>query len=70
MCDQALAIIKQVRFNGIKVEEIEIAENEELLKCYGLRIPVVQMTSSRRELAWPFDLDRFQTWLREEITED
>ena len=36
-------------------QPIEIADDEALLACYGLRIPVLQRADTKAELDWPFD---------------
>lgn len=34
---------------------VEIADDAELMECYGVRIPVLVCAQSGKELAWPFD---------------
>lgn len=54
LCEQALAILEeastQLPFSWI---EIDIAENDQLMQRYGVKIPVLQ-ASTGAELCWPF----------------
>jgi hypothetical protein len=52
LCDEAKAILCDT---GIEADDIDIAENNELLEKYGTRIPVLQRMDSGAELGWPFD---------------
>ncbi|ODS23785.1 glutaredoxin [Candidatus Endobugula sertula] len=35
--------------------EVDIADDEALLKKYGVRIPVIKCKKNEQELGWPFD---------------
>ncbi|WP_439134157.1 glutaredoxin family protein [Pseudomaricurvus sp.] len=37
-----------------RLQEIEIANDDELVERYGIRIPVVRFEGSEQELGWPF----------------
>ncbi|HXU92058.1 MAG TPA: glutaredoxin family protein [Gallionella sp.] len=52
LCEQAEAILHEA---GIAAEHIDIAEDDELLEKYGIRIPVLRRADSGAELGWPFD---------------
>ena len=52
LCEEAEAILKQA---GVAAVHIDIAEDDELLKKYGTRIPVLQRADNDAELGWPFD---------------
>jgi glutaredoxin len=52
LCDQAEAILREA---GIEAEHIDIAEDDELLEKYGIRIPVLKRADTGAELGWPFD---------------
>jgi hypothetical protein len=40
---------------GVEAEHIDIAEDDDLLEKYGVRIPVVKREDTDAELGWPFD---------------
>ncbi|MCY1413691.1 hypothetical protein D9M71_291270 [compost metagenome] len=50
--------------HGLQVELIDIAENEEWVETYSLRIPVLRRTDSGAELNWPFDGEQVVAFLR------
>jgi hypothetical protein len=52
LCDEAEAVLREV---GIAAEYVDIAEDDELLERYGVRIPVLQRMDTGVELGWPFD---------------
>ncbi len=41
--------------SGAPVETVEIADDEDLLERYGVRIPVLRHRETGGELDWPFD---------------
>lgn len=65
LCELAEALLQQVqRELPVTVQSVEIADDEQLVARYGVRIPVVERLSDHRELGWPFDgegLRRFLT---------
>lgn len=52
LCEQAEAILHEA---GLAAEHIDIAEDDELLERYGIRIPVLRRADNGAELGWPFD---------------
>lgn len=52
LCDEAKAILRET---GIKADYVDIAEDDELLEPYGIRIPVLKRMDNGAELGWPFD---------------
>ena len=52
LCDEAEAILHEA---GVAVVHIDIAEDDELLEKYGMRIPVLRRNDNNTELGWPFD---------------
>jgi hypothetical protein len=62
LCEAALAIVLKQCDAG-KLQLIEIADDEKLIKTYGLRIPVLQRTETLAELNWPFDAHMLRTFL-------
>ncbi|MFP6807920.1 MAG: glutaredoxin family protein [Pseudomonadales bacterium] len=47
----------------IEVCEIDIADSEELMAEYGIRIPVIQLESVDADIGWPFTLDQLAEYL-------
>ena len=67
LCEQAKVILwpllGQYQF---KLVEVDIAESDELIENYGVRIPVLGLPDYSEELDWPFtaeDVDKFLTEL-------
>ncbi|BCK87166.1 hypothetical protein MIZ01_0937 [Sideroxyarcus emersonii] len=52
LCDEAKAILREA---GIEASYIDIADDDELLEKYGVRIPVLLRVDTGAELGWPFD---------------
>lgn len=66
LCDLAKDIIWPLLNDyPLRMEEIDIAESDELLERYGVRIPVVAQPHSLNELGWPFDTAKAQVFLRQ-----
>ncbi len=65
LCERALALVAPWRERGWRVEEVDIASDEALLRRYGLRIPVLRRLDSGRELHWPFAAGQLRTFLGE-----
>lgn len=60
LCEQAETWLQSA---GARVETVEIADDDELLERYGVRIPVVRWQETGEELDWPFDAMAIQRWL-------
>lgn len=56
LCEQAVALIEETK-TKINLKYIEIAEDDELIARYGLRIPVLRNDQTAVEIDWPFTLD-------------
>lgn len=67
LCEQAYALLVALQQEGlaIDIDSIEIADSDELMDKYGIRIPVVTFTSDEevREIGWPFTLDELRAFL-------
>lgn len=50
--------------HGLLVELVDIAEREDWVEQYGLRIPVLRRNDTGAELNWPFDAEQVVTFLR------
>lgn len=47
----------------ISVQSIDIAEHDDLLESYGIRIPVLKREDTGNELGWPFDETTLEQFL-------
>ncbi|WP_347329589.1 glutaredoxin family protein [Marinimicrobium locisalis] len=45
------------------LKEVDIADSDELMERYGVRIPVLARGDSGAELDWPFEGDQLERWL-------
>ncbi|KAB2936348.1 MAG: glutaredoxin family protein [Candidatus Contendobacter sp.] len=53
LCEQADTLIRAVA--TVAFRTVEIADDEDLLERYGVRIPVLRRLDTGEELNWPFD---------------
>ena len=53
LCEDALAALAEAGFGDI-VQAVEIGYDEALAERYGVRIPVLRVPATGRELDWPF----------------
>ncbi|MDC9719913.1 MAG: glutaredoxin family protein [Gammaproteobacteria bacterium] len=56
LCELALTLVVECLdpvFNH--VEHIDIADSDELMLRYGIKIPVLRNVENQQELCWPFD---------------
>ena len=63
LCEQAEALLMPWVQIGLEVELIDIADSEQMVETYGLRIPVLRIADTGAELNWPFDQAQLQTFL-------
>ncbi|MCE3252441.1 MAG: glutaredoxin family protein [Cellvibrio sp.] len=65
LCEMAREIVSPLLNNySLRLEEVDIAESDELIERYGVRIPVLKSPQHIDELGWPFDsmqVDNFLT---------
>lgn len=59
LCELAEEILHAV---SVKFDPVDIADDPDLIKRYGVRIPVVA-DQAGRELGWPFDGTALEAWL-------
>lgn len=52
LCEEAQRLVYATL--GFSVEEVDIADDEQLLERYGIRIPVLKRTDTGVEIGWPF----------------
>jgi len=56
LCDMAWEILAPLITQlPLRLEEVDIAESDELIERYGVKIPVVKFDENNEELGWPFD---------------
>lgn len=60
LCDEAKAILGLA---GVEAGYIDIAEDDDLLGKYGIRIPVLKRVDTGAELGWPFDAQAVSRFL-------
>ena len=53
LCERADALIRATV--AVTFRTVEIADDEDLLERYGVRIPVLRRLDTGKELDWPFD---------------
>ncbi len=66
LCEQAgelLSLCVDQMPGDCQVEYRDIAGDDQLLACYGIRIPVIAEAITGRELGWPFDQNTLLAWL-------
>ena len=52
LCEEAEQILKTL---AIPFRHVDIADDEDLVDRYGIRIPVLHELQSGDEIGWPFD---------------
>ena len=62
LCEQALELVQPMVAERYRVKIIDIAETDELIACYGVRIPVIARDDGL-EIGWPFDSVAFNEFL-------
>ncbi len=66
LCELAEAVIaRSPNVNRFVCRVVDIADSDELMEQYGIRIPVVKDEASGAELGWPFDLQQFEHFLQQ-----
>ena len=61
LCEEAEAILQAM---GLDADYVDIADDDELVDKYGVRIPVLQRMDTGAELGWPFDAEGIERFLR------
>ena len=55
LCEQAAAMLAELEAQGqVRIEAVDIANDEQLVERYGIRIPVVKDVERDQEIGWPF----------------
>ncbi len=60
LCERADVLLAQM---GVVATEVDIGDDEALIKQYGTCIPVLRRTDTGAELRWPFDISELQVFL-------
>lgn len=69
LCEQAKALLEpQIWRKRLWLREVDIAESDDLIERYGVRIPVVALSSNGAELNWPFDSEELDAFLRRNLS--
>ncbi|KRW62174.1 glutaredoxin family protein [Pseudomonas sp. TTU2014-080ASC] len=64
LCEVAEAVLMPFAERGLLVELIDIAEQEQWVEAYGLRIPVLRRLDTGAELNWPFAAEQVVEFLQ------
>lgn len=62
LCDEAEALMQLAGLEG-SYRRVDIESDLELLKRYGIHVPVLQREADGEELFWPFDRQRLDEFL-------
>ena len=55
LCEQAASMLAELEAQGqVRIEAVDIANDEQLVERYGIRIPVVKDVERDQEIGWPF----------------
>jgi hypothetical protein len=68
LCEEAQEIVAACLCDAtweVKIESVDIADQQEWQPDYALRIPVLLEPESRRELSWPFDHGQVNFFLQQ-----
>jgi len=65
LCDVAEALLHAMGMAG-SYQEVDIESDLELLKRYGIHVPVLQRVDNQKELFWPFDQGQIEAFIKAE----
>ncbi|MEB0208473.1 glutaredoxin family protein [Pseudomonas sp. CCC3.1] len=64
LCELAEDVVMPLVYDGgLMVELVDIADSEQTVAAYGLRIPVLRRVDTGLELDWPFDTEQVKHFL-------
>ena len=64
LCEDAELLLSAMEIKGIiKVQSIDIIDDDDLMERYRIRIPVIKKQDSAEELGWPFDSNSLSQFL-------
>jgi hypothetical protein len=62
LCDEALTVLEPIiNPSGMTMLQVDIADDNDLMSRYGLRIPVLSYKG--HDLSWPFNPDQVVSFL-------
>lgn len=61
LCEKARDLLWPLLSRGYQLHEVDIADSDDLIDAYGVRIPVISVDD--RELGWPFDQTKLMQFL-------
>lgn len=67
LCEQAKALLWPVMSSQqLRLKEIDIADSDEMIERYGVRIPVIALSKGNTgaELNWPFDSEELLSFVK------
>jgi hypothetical protein len=64
LCELAEEELLPLVEHGLQVELVDIADDEQWVEVYSLRIPVLRRSDTGAELNWPFDAEQVVAFLR------
>ncbi len=68
LCEDAKKVLWPILAkHGLRLGEIEIADSDQLVERYGVRIPVIRLENSEADLGWPFDHNGVESYLLENM---
>ncbi len=65
LCDEAESLLHASGLGG-SYQKVDIETDLELLKQYGIHVPVLMRSDTRQELFWPFDQVQLTAFLQAE----
>jgi hypothetical protein len=63
LCDEAEILMSSVGL-GDSYQKVDIENDLELLRRYGILVPVLQRKDNQKELLWPFDQLQVEVFLK------
>ena len=64
LCELAEEVLMPLVYEiGLWVELVDIADSEQMVEAFGLRIPVLRRVDTGEELDWPFDTEQVAHFL-------
>lgn len=67
LCETAWAMaVAEAGRAGFVIEDVDIADDDELLERYGTLIPVARRADRSSELRWPFDRHALRLLLQDD----
>lgn len=64
LCEQAKTLVEPfMAGTSWQLQEVEIADSEQLVEQYGTSIPVLYRPADGQELKWPFTAKDLSLWL-------